>query len=128
MIEEAMGWEHGSGQAACQVQMTPDQETVYDRAADLFKEIRDNHRQCIPARNEIEGRIYAERYLGAERDELDCERARDEDRAEQIYAYNTAALRPSVRSGWQPQDGRDFLTEARKANRAEFEADLEAGA
>ena len=127
MIEEAMGWEHDSHQDG-EIQMTPDQEAVWDQAYDLFEEISANHRQGRPARNQMEGRIYAELDLDAERDELNREADRDQDRAEQVFAYNNGGLQAVSPQWLATQEGRYFLAELREAERAEFEAELEAGA
>jgi hypothetical protein len=127
MIEEAMGWEHDSHHDG-QIQMTPDQEAIWNQAADLFDEIHDNHRQGRPARNETESRIYAELDLDAAQEESDLERALDEDYAEQADAYNRGGLQAVSPQWLATPDGRNFLDEIRQAPRAELEPDLEPGA
>jgi hypothetical protein len=127
MVEESMGWEHGSAPEE-QIEVTPDQEAVCDRAFCLFEEISWNHRQGLPARNEMEGRIYAELDLEAVRDEEIRQRGREEDYAGQVHAHNGGGLQ-SVSPQWlKTEDGRQFRAELRQAERAEFEAEWEAGA
>jgi hypothetical protein len=61
MIEIAHGAEHGG--SAPDGRWTPEQETAYDRAYDLYTEIEDNWRTGTPARNEMEQRLYDEFQL-----------------------------------------------------------------
>jgi hypothetical protein len=127
MIEEAMGWGH-DWRPDGPFEVTPDQEEAWDRASGLFGDIRGNHRHGRPPRNDMEDRIYAELDLDARHRELELERARDEARAEQAWAYNNGGLQAVSPLWLETQDGRDFLAEIREADRAEYEAELEAGA
>jgi hypothetical protein len=127
MVEEAMGWEHGSHRNGA-FELTPEQAVVWDRATDLLHDIYDNHSDGIPARNDIERRVYADLDREARERELEIEGARDETRAEQIWTYHNDGLQAVSPQWLETQDGREFLDEIYEADRAEHEAELEAGA
>ena len=104
MIEDAMGWEHGSRHHG-EVPMTPEQEAVWDQADHLYGTICHNHDQGTPARNDAERCIYADLDRDAADREADRRVAEAENYAERVHAYNHGDL----------------------ADRAEFAADREAG-
>lgn len=102
--------------------MTSEQEAVCDRAFWLFEKISSNHRQGVPARNEMEGRIYAELDLDAVSDEEIRGQGRGGEYAEQVDAFNRGGLR-AVSPRWlATEDGRHFRAELRQAELAEWEA------
>lgn len=125
MIENAMGWEHGSRHDG-EFEVTPEQEEARDRASDLYDDICHNHDQGRPARNDAERRIYAE--LDSEASEQEADRALADLEAEQeeTWAYNHGGLQAVSPSWLETERGRDFLAGIHEAEQAEF-ADLEAG-
>lgn len=78
MIEETMGWEHGSRHEV-EAQLTPGQEAAWERATDLYSDISHNHDQGRSARNDAERRIYADLDRDAGEREIDKRLAAERD-------------------------------------------------